>query len=394
MRMKMRNGWTAAAATALGIVAAAGVASADLTTEQSGSIIVFPKVMGTEGRDTLIQISNTGNATAYAHCYYINAAIEGRWIETDFEIFLTKQQPTHWLARSGRTVNIFDDFGTDGAGFDPGLIPPVPLGFQGELRCVQVDSSGAPLPANKLTGSATLIRVSDGDVSEYNAIGFPGNSLVGVNNSDNVLDLNNTPGNAGEYDACPDTLTINTFANGVDDPVIVDLGECSSPGDCPIETFLTLVPCSQDLERLRQGEVTISIETFDEFETVRSTSITVDCWLNASLDDPIFSGVFNRDTLAVHARFNPVAGDGGVIGVGEELRIDEDGASDSAWAAFNLHIEGNRFDAARDVSGDLLTALACAGGSNSGASCTGAGDCPGGACVNGVLDQIVLPEQP
>ncbi len=368
MRMKMRNWWMAAAATALGTVAAAGVASADLTTEQSGSIVVFPKVMGTEARDTLIQISNTGNATAHAHCFYINAGIEGRWIETDFDLWLTKQQPTHWLARSGRTVNIFDEFGTDGAGFDPGLIPPVPLGFQGELRCVQVDESGAPLRANKLTGSATLIRVSDGDVSEYNAIAVPGNPDAGIGNSDNVLEFNNTPGNEGEYDACPDTLTINTFSAGVDDPVIADLGDCTDPGDCPIDTYLTLVPCSQDLERLRGGEVTISIETFDEFETVRSTSITVDCWLNASLSDPIFSGVFNRDTLAVHARFNPVIGDGGVIGVGEEFRTDEDGGTDSAWAAFNLHIEGNRFDAPRNVAGNPIS--------------------------EGYLDQMILPEQP
>lgn len=392
MRMKMRNWWMAAAATALGTVAAAGVASADLTTEESGSIIVFPKVLGTSERDTLIQISNTGNATAHAHCFYINAGIEGRWIETDFDIWLTKQQPTHWMARSGRTVNIFDEFGTDGAGFDPGLIPPVPLGFEGELRCVQVDESGAPLRANKLTGAATLIRIEDGDVSEYNAVAVPGNPNAGIGNSDNVLEFNNTPGNPGEYDACPDTLTVNTFSSLVDDPVVADLGDCG--GECPIDTTLTLVPCSQDLERLRGGEVTISIETFDEFETVRSTSITVDCWLNASLDDPIFSGVFNRDTLAVHARLNPVAGDGGVIGIGEEFRLGDDGGLDSSFAAYNLHIEGNRFDGARNVAGNPLPALACAGGSNAGASCTDAGDCPGGACVNGALDQMILPEQP
>jgi len=394
MRMTMRNWWIAAAATALGTVAAAGVASADLTTEKSGSIVVYPKVIGTSERDTLIQMMNTGNATAHAHCFYINASIRGRWIETDFDIWLTKQQPTHWLARSGRTVNFFDAFGSDGAGFDPGLIPPVPLGFQGELRCVQVDESGAPLRANKLKGSATLIRIADGDVSEYNAIAFPGNPNAGVGNNDNVLDLDNTPGHAGDTNACPDTLTINTFSAGIDDPIVTELGDCAVSGDCPIETFLTLVPCAQDLERLQQGKVTISIETFDEFETVLSTSITVDCWLNASLADPIFAGVFKRDTLAVTARFNPVPGNGGVIGVGEELRSDSDGGLDSAWAAYNLHIEGNRFDAARNVAGVLRTALTCAGGSNAGDSCTDGAQCPGGTCVNGVLDQIVLPEQP
>lgn len=390
MRMKMRNWMVATATAALGSFALAGNAMADLTTEQAGSIVVVPKVMGTSERDTLIQLTNTGNATAYAHCFYINAAIEGRWIETDFDLVLTKQQPTHWLARSGRSVNIFSDFGTDGAGFDPGLIPPVPTGFEGELRCVQTDESGAPLRANKLIGSATLIRIADGDTSKYNAIAVPGNPDAGIGSADNVLEFNNTDANEGEYDACPDTLTINTFTSNVDDPVIADIGDCVD--DCPIATELTFVPCSQDLERLQQGTVTVSIETFDEFEVVRSRTINVDCWFNARLSDPIFGGVFNRDTLAVHARFNPVAGHGGIIGVGEELRTDSD--DESTWAAYNLHIEGNRFDGARNVAGILLSGRTCAGGSNAGASCTQGSQCDSGDCVNGVLDSMVLPEQP
>jgi len=391
MRMKMRNWMVATATAALGSFALAGTAMADLTTEQAGSIVIVPKVMGTAQRDTLIQITNTGNATAYAHCFYINAAIEGRWIETDFNLVLTKQQPTHWLARSGRMVNIFDAFGSDGAGFDPGLVPPVPTGFQGELRCVQTDESGAPLRANKLIGSATLIRIADGDTSKYNAIAVPGNPDAGIGNSDNVLTFDNTDANEGEYDACPDTLTINTFSSNVTDPVIDDLGDCTN-GNCPIATELTLVPCSQDLERLQQGSATVSIETFDEFEIVRSRTINVDCWFNARLSASVFGGVFNRDTLAVHARFNPIAGDGGIIGIGEELRTDSD--SESAWAAYNLHTEGNRFDAARNVTGALLSARSCAGGSNAGASCTQNSQCDSGACVNGVLDSMVLPEQP
>lgn len=389
MRMKMLNRWIVSGATALATFAMAGGATAAPTTEESGSVLVFPKVMGTTGRDTLIQISNTGNTTVHARCFYINAGVPGRWTETDFEIWLTKQQPTQWMARSGRTVNIFAPFGSPGAGFDPGLIPPVPLGFQGELRCVQVDESGAPLRANKLTGSATIVRNADGDASKYNAIAIPGNPDAGVGNNDNELLFDNTPSHAGEYDACPDTLTINTFSSLVDDPVVIDLGECDDPGDCPIDTFLTFVPCSQDLERLAQGTSRISIETFDEFETLRSTSIEVDCWFNASLSDLRFQGVFNRDTLGVHARFNPVAGDGGILGVGEELRTDGNG--ESTWAAFNLHIEGNRYDAARNVTGNLLTGLTCAGGSNAGAVCADSAQCPGGSCVNGVLDKMVLP---
>ena len=42
---------------------------------------------------------------AYAHCFYVNAAqLNGipPWQVTDFELSLTRQQPTHWNAGPGR----------------------------------------------------------------------------------------------------------------------------------------------------------------------------------------------------------------------------------------------------------------------------------------------------
>ena len=44
----------------------------------------------------------------------------------------------------------------NGAGLDPGAIPPVPAGFTGELKCVQVMADGTPIGANSLIGEATL----------------------------------------------------------------------------------------------------------------------------------------------------------------------------------------------------------------------------------------------
>lgn len=394
MRMKMLHRWFVSGAAALAALASAGGANAAPTTEESGSIIIFPKVLGTADRDTLIQISNTGNNTAYAHCFYVNAGVPGRWIATDFQIFLTKQQPTQWMARSGRAVNFLEPFASPGSGIDPGLIPPVPLGFQGELRCVQVDGDlGAPLRANQLKGNATIVRIGDGDASKYNAIAVPGNPNLGVGTNDSELLFDHTPTHAGEYHACPDTLTVNVLSTKPNDPIIADLtGDCLDPGDCPIDTWLTFVPCSQDLERLRPGVSTISIDVWDEFESMFSRSIEVDCWFNASLRDPIFQSVFNRDTLGVHARFNPAPGSGGILGVGEELRTDF--SENSTWAAFNLHHEGNRFDKAANVRGEQLTTLRCAGGTSAGTPCTNSAQCPGGTCVNGVLDKMVLPRLP
>ena len=68
---------------------------------------------------------------------------------TDFNIWLTKQQPTHWQVSTGRFINPNDDCIENGrivpsadcadAGIDPGAIPPTARGFTGELKCIEVD---------------------------------------------------------------------------------------------------------------------------------------------------------------------------------------------------------------------------------------------------------------
>ena len=54
----------------------------------------------------MIQISNTSNNMVHAHCFYVNArtVFNGApvWQVTDFTIWLTRQQPTHWVASQGR----------------------------------------------------------------------------------------------------------------------------------------------------------------------------------------------------------------------------------------------------------------------------------------------------
>ena len=194
----------------VGCLGLAGAALADVTTEHSGSIVVFPKVIADATRDTIIQLTNTSNSVVRAHCFYVNGALSDPteppgplnpplWQEVDFTITLTKQQPTHWKASRGRVVNPFDPLcgqgsgvyiggpsagsscdtildclpdgvcsntGCTDAGFDPGLIPPVVPGFTGELKCGEVDDSGAPLAGNHLKGEAPLVSVLTGDLSK------------------------------------------------------------------------------------------------------------------------------------------------------------------------------------------------------------------------------------
>lgn len=450
MRMMTGNRvlWVLGAA-AVGISALAQVASADIdqvTTEDAqhaGSIIILPKVVWDGTRDTIIQIANTGNLLAFAHCFYVNGAA-GQCNETDFDLVLTKQQPTQWAVSAGRGVNPNDGFEAPGSGFDPGLVPPMPIGFLGELKCVQVNEDGSPLRANQLKGEA-ILRRSDGDVSEYNAIAFRGNPRDDALSSDPrssgdpndlLLDLTprtdpaagGDPGNQGLYSACPDTLLFDHFAYGVTDPVLggssAPLGRCNSPNapatcsggptpgatctldsqcgfggscvsHCPVTTELTLVPCQEDLENQVASAVNVQFVIRNEFEERFSASTVFTCFLNLQLNQigPVGANGFTAGllgTTSAYTRINPITGQGGVIGVAEESHCDIPDAPcnttylgnatatpfsipGSANAAFNLHTEGNRFDAATNGDG---TPLAC--GINGGS----------GPCVT---DHIVIP---
>jgi len=245
----------------MGLAALAGLglwtnpALARVTTEQSASILVFPKVIADGTRDTIIQITNTSNNMRHAHCFYVNGAptVPGvpvcdpstpgclnppLWTEIDFDIWLTRQQPTHWVVSRGRLFEPRDatcrtdscDPATTGgptvsspqafadccdAGIDPGRVPPVPPDFTGELKCIEVDASGFPVPGNALKGEATLEDPRTGDVSKYNAIGIKG---FDTNNMDGTLCLgggvtNECPTGA-EYEACPSLWILDHPAVG------------------------------------------------------------------------------------------------------------------------------------------------------------------------------------
>lgn len=362
-----------AAVVSLALVGTTAVASADITTERSASIVIFPKIVfdssglqtGTPV-DTIIQISNTSNSMVFAHCFYVNAVPPDPrkppsatnvpiWQEVDFEIFLTKQQPTHWLLSDGRQEDPSDNksCSTDcsGAGFDPGRIPPAGNDpFTGELKCVEVDSSGAPINGNHLKGEATIVT-TDGraEVSKYNAVGVLGlNTDLNSNNSDNTLCLGGGVSQScptgAEYNACPQTVILNHFAEGATDPVVEHLGN----GPSSVSTELTLVPCTEDFENQLPPSVVVQFLITNEFEQQFSTSTTVTCWGNFRLNaigavGRIFE-VGNLQTRFAQTRMFP-ADDGqpGFVGVVEEFHTQP--ATPTALisrAATNLHDEGAR----------------------------------------------------
>jgi hypothetical protein len=405
-----------------GVLLTASVTHA-ASTDLSGSVVVWPKVQwkpstptaGTD-RDTVIQLTNTSNQMVHAHCFYVNAApvdpnslpgpLNPRlWQVTDFELWLTRRQPTHWVVSQGRQINPNDGFGVDGSGIDPGAVPPVPPGFEGELKCVQTDSFGAPFGGNALKGEA-LLRSRNGDVSKYNAISISASDRASGDPA-NVLSLDDTPNNDGEYRSCPNTLLLNHFLDGssniavegldsslCDDTCETDTcsitgvacttdADCSGNTFCPIRTSLTLVPCSQDFEDIVPGRVNVQFRITNELEQQFSASTTVDCWLNLRLADITSSNgtcsgavggrcqtdadcikvdngfcektsVFslgNMGTGTALSEITPTDLQGGVIGVAEDLFYVSNPEAMSAWAAWDIQHRGTRWDATADEDG-------------------------------------------
>jgi len=371
----------------------ASSATADVVTERSASILVFPKVIADGTRDTVIQISNTSNSMVHAHCFYVNGVQD--CTEVDFDIWLTKQQPTHWVVSEGRLVDPTDvpcnssKADCNGAGLDPGRVPPVVEDFQGELKCVEVDSSGAPLSGNHLKGEATLVtknvcqnpdtngqgtcsvsgdqcdftdptscsnlcdkksgacQVTGGncstdadcvdiiDVAKYNGLGVLG---LETNDGDGVLclggDSTDQCPSGAEYNGCPQTWIMNHLADGAEDPVA---GSGSS-----VDTDVTIVPCTENFETQEQTSVTVQFAITNEYEQTFSASTTVTCWAELGLGS--INEVFTRSFVGtdfLQTRMRPSSGTAsGFLAVGDELHTAKSG--ETAAAAANLHVEGER----------------------------------------------------
>jgi len=360
-------------AAALVVVMASG-AGAEVVTEQSASILVFPKVIANGTRDTLIQITNTSNSMVRAHCFYVNAALD--CTEVDFDITLTKQQPTYWVVSEGRLVDPMDRpctrvppyYECTNAGIDPGRVPPVVEDFEGELKCVEVDQSGAPLSGNHLKGEATLYTFNncviptglsvgnclltgetcteacppiEPEVAKYNALGVLGNEN---NNGDGILclggDVNDNCPNGAEYNACPQTWILNHLAEGAPDPAVAD------PNASSVTTDITVVPCEENFETQVPTSVTIQFAITNEFEQPFSASTTVRCWKEMSLYsiNPVF-GIASLGTPFVQTRIRPSGGTAnGFMVVADEWHQMTLGPSERsvATAAANLHVEGER----------------------------------------------------
>ena len=65
------------AALVFGCTLVGGAAPAATITERPGSILIFPKIVTSGTRDTVIQITNTGNMPIDVRCFYLNGQLYG-----------------------------------------------------------------------------------------------------------------------------------------------------------------------------------------------------------------------------------------------------------------------------------------------------------------------------
>jgi len=354
---RVRTGWVLGALGACVLLGGAAHAQ-QIASERPGSILMFPKVVFDGARDTVIQITNTSNMPNYLRCFYLDGALgpDGRplWTVRDFELTLTRQQPTHWRASQGRKIDIMSPFGSEEAGLDPGLVPSVPVGFTGALICAEVTPDFLlPLGRNAVKGEATIEGPAVNE-SKYSALAVPAGAMA---STDNSIDLNGT-----EYAQCATASRLNFIPDGATDPVIEALGNagtcsvplgapCNDSGNCPggsctvgqtsVVTNLTVLPCNLDFQNGIPTHLALNFEVRDEFETFFSGSTTIDCWASFPIGvlPALRSNLLLGGAIATqYATARISSSDGPFVAVAESFHTDSIGNTGSA--AVNLHMEG------------------------------------------------------
>lgn len=265
-------------------------------TGQKGSLLVFPKIDVSAGRDTLVRIENSYSASVDVKCYWQN----GTKHYSDIQFELTKFQPF---------VIIASQF------FPQALGPVVGPVDRGELKCFAVNEDGSnEIRWNHLSGSAQVFDFETSSVHEYTAWAFRCLQDVG-----NGGDCGDSPGNlmldGREYEKCPSTLTTGFSPTGA-------FGGLFGP------STLTVATCNQDLRQDRALLYTkLQFAVWREDETKFTGAYhCIDSWHETVLDEVQNNAQnFSQALLGNNARFavrgvssavcpNPTS-DAGLVGV-------------------------------------------------------------------------------
>jgi hypothetical protein len=325
------------------------MAKAATYSDTGAAVLVWARIFVDQTTDTVVQITNQSAQPRAAHCFYVNAnnrcantgevcsrssecedasgffgACQPGWIEVNFDVIMTANQPLAWGAAEGLSGS---DVPCPGGFLDKcktsdtnggTRVPPVGESpFVGELKCIEADPITRLPPAcqgtacrNDLEGAATITRVEAVggtpviDTEKYNAVGL---RTTSVNNGDNVLTIG---GPNAEYQPCADVLVFNHLFDGAIDPI---------SGIGVAQSNLSLVPCTEDFLVQAIPHVTAQFLVYNEFEQRFSTSRPVDCLLSSQISNidttqsnrSIFSASV-AGTVAGQTRITGV--NGGLIG--------------------------------------------------------------------------------
>ncbi len=273
---------------------------------QKGSLLIFPAVEvrwdaeGNVVQDTFLQITNDYPADVFIQFYYVNgdppldAVIEdpgdngdgdtagdGKyppkviepahpgWNTHKCETLLTCDQPMYFSALTGRPAGV-GSFGL----LDPGGRPDGKGGrmVRGYIVAWAVNANGGEIHWNHLAGDATSVHYVNGTASQYGA--YAVRALSGSHGSPTDANRGQLLLNGVEYEACQESLLLNFFASGDQDPSRRWINS-------PMDTSLTLMPVQVDLRPENFGPVKthVRLDVWNQNEyRFASSRRMITCW--------------------------------------------------------------------------------------------------------------------
>jgi hypothetical protein len=250
------------AVLALSMASSSVLASGVANGEQKGSLLIWPRIDLTNGKTTLVTLTNDNVYAIDIKCYYMNS----NKFRNDILFTLTKTQTKRWEVRA-------TDFPGTTAATEKGL-----------LVCWAQNYNGEPISWNHLFGKATIIDYTNGSAYEYKAWAFKSPQPYGT-----VLDPNGSgelPLDNVKYQSCPKFLMgeFVTQTPGLNS-ITLNSGNVISP----VRNLLTVVGCNLDLRQDWQFTPTkLEFDVFDDLEVkYTNTWECADSWHETYLGEAL-----------------------------------------------------------------------------------------------------------
>lgn len=301
-------------------------ASAEDRPSASGkaSLLVYPTVevkwsdTGQVTQDTFLNIVNDYPEELYVQVFFVNgdgpldAVFEDGekvepahpgWNTVRAPLLLTPEEPTYFSALTGlpalpRAFSELDPLGRP----DPEG-PPGSRVLRGYALAWAINKDGDEVYWNHLAGDGVVVNYETGSAWQYQAESF--RALSGSRG----LPTDGNPGqlllNGVEYDACYDTLFLNFFSAGAQDPSRLAI-------DAMMDTDLSLALPGVDLRAVNFGPITtdLTLDIWNQNEVrFAAPSRLITCWDQKLLGSYVEPNYFSRVHLQTDAGLARVNGE-------------------------------------------------------------------------------------